>query len=81
MKNATDEIIGPIVTKDGSYSFWYVAEIRPKGTYMPYGEVSSEIEARIKVNKRKQMAEELARKVREEMNIEYRPAATPSIPE
>lgn len=81
MKNATDEIIGPIVTKDGSYSFWYVAEIRPKGTYLPYGEVSSEIEARIKVNKRKQMAEELARKVREEMNIEYRPAATPSIPE
>lgn len=81
MKNATDEIIGPIVTKDGSYSFWYVAEIRPKGTYMPYGEVSSEIEARIKVNKRKQMAEELARKVREEMNIEYRPAATPSFPE
>ena len=78
MKNATDEIIGPIVTKDGSYSFWYVAEIRPKGTYMPYGEVASEIEARLKVNKRKQKAEELVRKIREEMNIEYRPSSPPA---
>jgi hypothetical protein len=79
MKNATDEIIGPILTKDKYNSFWYVAEIRPKGTYMPYSEVSSEIEARIKVNKRKQMTEELARKIREEMNIEYRPS-NPAVP-
>lgn len=71
MKNATDEIIGPIMTKDTYYSFWYVAEIRPKGTFIPFGEVSSEIEARLKVNKRKLKIEELTAKIRTEMNIEY----------
>jgi hypothetical protein len=72
MKNATDEIIGPIMTKDGFYSFWYVVEIRPKGTYIPFGEISMEIEARLKVNKRKAKTAELIAKIREEMNVEYR---------
>lgn len=72
LKNATDEIMGPILTKDNFYSFWYVVEIRPKGTYIPFGEVSSEIEARLKVNKRKVKTEELIAKIRAEMNIEYR---------
>lgn len=72
MKSATDEIIGPIVTKDNYYSFWYVAEIRPKGAFIPYGEATAEIEARLKVNKRKTKTEELIAKIRQEMTIEYR---------
>ncbi len=71
MKNATDEIIGPIQTKDGYFSFWHVVEIRPKGTYIPFGEISSEIEARIKVGKRKKRSEELIAKIREEIPVEY----------
>jgi hypothetical protein len=76
LKNATDEIVGPIVTRDNYYSFWHVVEIRPKGTYIPFGELSSEIEARIKIGKRKQRAEELISKIREETEIEYHRPAT-----
>ncbi|MBL7958801.1 peptidyl-prolyl cis-trans isomerase [bacterium] len=72
LKNATDEIIGPILTRHGYYSFWYVVEIRPKGTYKPFSEVSLEIESRLKVIKRKQKTKELMDKTRQEMNIEYR---------
>lgn len=72
LKNATDEIIGPILTRQGYYSFWYVVEIRPKGAYKPFSEVSLEIESRLKVIKRKQKTKELIDKTRQEMNIEYR---------
>ena len=71
MKNATDEIIGPIVTKNGYYSFWYVVEIRPNGSFKPLSEASQEIEARLKVLKRKQRTTELIDKIRLEMNVEY----------
>lgn len=76
-KNATDEIIGPIQNKDGYYTLWHVEEIRPKGTPRPLAQVEGEIEARLKAIKRKRKTEELVKKVKNEIPIDYN---TPLVP-
>ncbi len=78
LKNTTDEIIGPVPISNNFYSFWHVVEIRPKGTPMPLNEINPEIESRIKAVKRKKRTEELTKKIRGEMNVEYGSKDSPS---
>ncbi|MBX7151269.1 peptidyl-prolyl cis-trans isomerase [bacterium] len=76
-KNATDEIIGPIQNKNGYYTLWHVEEIRPKGAPKPLAQVEGEIEARLKAIKRKRKTEELVKKIKNEIPIEYNTPLTP----
>lgn len=71
LKNATDEIIGPILTSQGYYSLWHVVEIRPAGSPRALSSVEPQIEQRLRMIKRKQKTEELLKQLRSEMPIEY----------
>ncbi len=74
LKNATDEIIGPILTSRGYYSMWHVVEIRPAGSPRPLSSVEQEIDQRLRMIKRKQKTDELIKQLRSEIPIEYGPS-------
>jgi len=71
LKNATDEIIGPIQTSQGFYSLWHVVEIRPAGSPKPLTVVEQEIEQRLRIIKRKEKLEELISAAKSEFPVEY----------
>lgn len=71
LKNATDEIIGPILTAQGYYSLWHVVEIRPAGSSKPLSAVEQEIEQRLRIIRRKEKLDELIAQAKADIPVEY----------
>lgn len=69
--SATDDIIGPLPFGNNYFVIWHILEIRPKGTPQTFASVAPFIENRLRAEKKRQYQEELIRKLKTELPLQY----------